>query len=147
MAYPFVQDIDDPKLEERQKGVLAEYALIVEKDFEKATELKRASLSPGWVSDPGALNEFAWWCFENAVNLEEAENLSRRSIELSQPGAEQANYLDTLAELIHLRGDTEGALELIQKALQMNPESSYLKNQLSRFQDILAKKKLQEPSS
>jgi hypothetical protein len=48
---------------------------------------------------------------------------------------------------VHLREDTQGALELIQKALQMDPNSAYLKNQLARFQDLLAKKRLQEPTS
>jgi tetratricopeptide (TPR) repeat protein len=147
MAYPIIRDIDDPELQGRRKSVLAEYALVVEKDPEKATELKRASFPQGWESDPGALNEFAWWCFQNRINSAEAETLSRRSIELSQPGAEQANYLDTLAELVNLRGDTADAVELIKKALTMNPDSRYLKDQLSKFRDILTEKNPQESSS
>jgi tetratricopeptide (TPR) repeat protein len=147
MAHPFIQDIDDSQLKGQQQSVLAEYALIVEGDSGKAAELKRASFPHGWESDPGALNEFAWWCFENQVNLEEAEILSRRSIDLSQAGVEQANYLDTLAELVNLRGDTEEAFRLIEQALQMNPESGYLQSQLTRFKDILTEKNKQEPSS
>ena len=126
---------------------MSKYALIVEQDPQKALSLKRQSLPEGWLSDPDALNEFAWWCFENRVNLKEAETLSRKSIELSQPGAEQANYLDTLAELVNLRGNTEEAAALIREALQMNPESRYLKDQLARFEDIMAKNNQQEPSS
>jgi tetratricopeptide (TPR) repeat protein len=141
MARPFVQNIEDPDLEGRQTGVLAEYALIVDQDHEKAIGLKRASFSPGWETDPDILNEFAWWCFENEINLEEAEQLSRRSIELSEPNAEQANFLDTLAELVNLRGETGEALELIQKAVELNPDSKYLKDQRTRFQEILSAQK------
>jgi tetratricopeptide (TPR) repeat protein len=147
MAYPFIRDIDDPDLKDRRQWVLAEYALIVEQDPGKALELKRASFPEGWRSDPDALNEFAWWCFENRIDVEEAVELSRRSIELSQPGPEQANYLDTLAELVNLQGDPKGALDLIDQALQMNPESRYLKNQQAKFRDILGEQHQQEPSS
>ena len=147
MAHSIIAGIDDPELEGRRQWIFVEYALIVEQDPQKALGLKRQSLPEGWESDPDALNEFAWWCFENEINAGEAETLSRRSIELSQPGAEQANYLDTLAELVNLRGSTEEAAAIIREALQMNPESRYLKNQLARFEDIMMKKNQQEPSS
>ena len=147
MAHPFIADIDDPELEERRQRVLVDYALIVEQDPDRALELKRASFPDGWQSDPETLNEFAWWCFENEINIQEAAELSQRSIELSPPGPEQANYLDTLAELVNLQGDPERALELIEQALQMNPESRYLQNQQTRFRDLLGEQKQQEPSS
>jgi tetratricopeptide (TPR) repeat protein len=110
----------------------------VEKDPEKALSLKRESLPEDWESDPSVLNGFAWWCFENKINLEEAEELAQKAVSISEFGPEQANYLDTLAELVNLRGDAEGAVELIKKALEMNPESQYLKDQLVKFQETLA---------
>jgi tetratricopeptide (TPR) repeat protein len=147
MAHPVVERIKDPQLDRRRGWVLTEYALIVEQDTVRALELKKAAFPDGWRSDPDLLNEFAWWCFQNRFNIEEAADLSRRSIELSQPGPEQANYLDTLAELVNLQGDPERALELIEQALQMNPESRYLKNQQARFQDLLGEHHQQEPST
>jgi len=146
-ARPIVEKIDDPELENRRKRVLVEHALIVEQAPDKALALKRASFPDDWQSDPDALNEFAWWCFENRINVEEAAELSRRSVELSQPGPEQANYLDTLAELVNLQGDPRQALELIEQALQMNPESEYLKDQQTRFQEILGEQDQQEPAT
>jgi tetratricopeptide (TPR) repeat protein len=147
MAYPFIADIDDPDLDGRRQRVLAEYTLIVEQDPTRALAIKRASFPDGWQSDPQTLNEFAWWCFENKIDIQEAAQLSQRSIELSQPGPEQANYLDTLAELVNLQGNPQKALELIEQALQMNPDSRYLQNQLVKFQDLLGEHNQQEPSS
>ena len=146
-AHPIVSRIDDPDLQGRRQWILVEYALIVEQDPEKALALKRDSFPEGWQSDPDALNEFAWWCFENRLNVQEAAELSRRSVELSSPGPEQANYLDTLAELVYLQGDAKGALGLIEQALELNPDSRYLQHQLKRFQDILTEQSQQEPSS
>lgn len=147
MAHPFIADVNDPELEGHRQRVLVEYALIVEQDPGKALEMKRASFPDGWQTDPDDLNEFAWWCFENEINIQEATELSRRSIELSRPGPEQANYLDTLAELVNLQGDPEQALRLIEQALQMNPDSRYLQNQLERFQNIPGKEDQQEPAT
>lgn len=138
MAYPIISNIDDPKLEGRRQRVFVEYALIVEKDPQKALALRRESLPQGWETDPAVLNSFAWWCFENKINLEEAETLAQKAVSISESGPEQANYLDTLAELVDLRGDTEVAVELTKKALEMNPESQYLKDQLTKFQKELA---------
>jgi tetratricopeptide (TPR) repeat protein len=138
MAYPLVSNIDQLKLEDRRQRFFVTYALIVEKDPEKALSLKRESLPEDWESDPSVLNGFAWWCFENKINLEEAEELAQKAVSISEFGPEQANYLDTLAELVNLRGDAEGAVELIKKALEMNPESQYLKDQLVKFQETLA---------
>lgn len=137
MAYPLVSNIDQPKLEDRRQRFFVEYALIVEKDPKKALGLKRESLPQGWESDPGILNSFAWWCFQNKINLEEAEELAQKAVSISESGPEQANYLDTLAELVNLRGDTEGAGELIKKALELKPDSEYLKGQLKKFEKAL----------
>ena len=137
-AYPFLSDISDPALEDRRKRALVGYTLIVEKDPEKALRLKRETLPQGWESDSGHLNEFAWWCFENQVNLKEAEDLSRRSVDLLEPGEEQASCLDTLAELVNLRGAPGEAVDLIEKALKMNPESEYLQSQLKKFKEMTA---------
>lgn len=142
MAHPIISNIDDPKLDERRQRVFVEYTLIVERDPEKALGLKRESLPQGWETDPGVLNGFAWWCFQNRINLQEAEELAQKAVSLSESGPEQANYLDTLAELVNLRGDTEGAVELIKKALEINPESDYLKGQLERFEELFAQRQV-----
>jgi len=133
MAYPRLASLDDERLKERHQAFLIDYALYVENDPEKAVAAKRASLPNGWESDADQLNEMAWWCFERRVNLEEAEALARRGVELAPDNTARANLLDTLAEIVYLRGDAAQAAELIRQAVQANSTSQYLQNQLKRF--------------
>ena len=41
--------------------------------------------------------------------------------------------LDTLAELVYLRGDQEEAVALIRQAIEQEPESEFYKEQLVKF--------------
>jgi tetratricopeptide (TPR) repeat protein len=127
------QDIDDPELESARRLVLIEQALRVTGDKNRAVELKRETYPEGWEEDAEALNSFAWWCFENKVNLEEAETLARRGVDLASDDDEKAMILDTLAEIVFLRGDAEGATTLIRDAMALSPDSDYYKEQLVKF--------------
>jgi hypothetical protein len=132
-AYPIVErDTSEVLYVERQR-FYSNYALIIEKDAAKALGYKRETMPEGWMDDAGQLNSFAWWCFESKVNLEEAEGLSRRSIELAGETATKANCMDTLAEIVNLKGDTAAALDLIEHALEVDPDNDYLKRQHTRF--------------
>ena len=57
-----------------------------------------------WMDDANELNNFAWWCFENKVNYEEAYQFAQRGIELAEPGLLKAYVLDTAAELCNVLG-------------------------------------------
>lgn len=138
MAYPIVQRDTSEDLYARRQRFYGNYAMIVEKDPAKAVGFKREAMPDGWENDARHLNSFAWWCFENKVNLEEAETLSRRSVELAGDGHIKANCLDTLAEIVNLRGDTAGALEFINQGLEIDPENDYLQKQRARFREDLA---------
>jgi tetratricopeptide (TPR) repeat protein len=137
-AYPIVEKDNSEELRVSRQRFYGDYAVIVEKDPEKAVGYNRETMPDGWRDDPGQLNGFAWWCFEHKVNLEEAEDLSRRSVELAADGRIKANCLDTLAEIVNLRGDAAGALGLIEQGLQIDPDNGYLKGQRTRFQEALA---------
>lgn len=110
------------------------HALIVEKDPDKALKLKRAGLPEGWRDDASALNSFAWWCFENGVNLEEALVLAMRGVELADSDADRAEILDTAAEICHALGECDDAVARIREAIALNPEREYYKKQLARFE-------------
>lgn len=133
MARPHVEKIEAEALQERKQRFMVNHALFVEQDEDRAVRLMKATLSEDWHEDPAALNRFAWWSFTHRVNLQEAELLARRAVELSEPGALQANALDTLAELVNLRGNEAEARQLIERALELDPENEYLQNQLTRF--------------
>ena len=67
------------------------------------------------------------------MNLEEAETLARLGVEKAEGGAQRAQLLDTLAEILFLRGDPKGALETAQKAVEMDPGNPWYRRQVARF--------------
>ncbi len=130
----------DPGVVRARTQLLPDYALHVLKDSEKAVAYEKASMPEKWTEDPGLLNGFAWWCFENMVNLEEAENLARKAVDLAAPGREKAMILDTLAEICNARGDCDQALSLSRQASQEDPKSKHYPAQIERFQKLSEQK-------
>lgn len=135
---------DAPALAEQykdeRKSLLVANALYVEKNKEKALALKRQNQPEGWMEDADRLNAFAWWCFENNVNLPEAEELARKGVTLSKPGKERAQILDTVAEICNARGDCKDAVTLTEQAIKEDPKNEYYQKQLARFQKNVAEK-------
>jgi tetratricopeptide (TPR) repeat protein len=132
-ALEVAREDNDPALEKLRRSVRIEHALRVAGDKTLALELKREGLKEGWDEDPDALNGFAWWCFENELNLEEAEALARQGVELAEDDTSKAMILDTVAEIVFVRGDGEGAVALIAEARELDPESEHYETQLARF--------------
>lgn len=128
----------DPDLRRYRGDLLIEHALYIDENTEKAVTYKRGNMAEGWMEDAGELNGFAWWCFENKVNLKEAEEMARKGVELAPAGKEKAMILDTLAEICNERGSCESAVEYIEMAVQEDPESEYYKKQLERFRELVA---------
>ena len=135
------QSSNDEKVKGDLKLVLPDYAMMVLNDKDKAVEYKRAAMKEGWQEDAGGLNAFAWWCFENKVNLKEAQALAEKGVELAEPGGEKAQILDTAAEICNARENCEQALALIQQAIREDPDHKHYKTQEKRFQELLAAKK------
>lgn len=123
------------------RGLKVDHALLVEKDAAKAVGLRKAMLPENWEQEPRRLNQFAWWCLENEVNLEEAEALVLRAVELSQDDGDRANYLDTAAEICLKRGNCEEAIARIKRAIELVPDREYFKEQLAKFEAELARTK------
>lgn len=130
----------DPEVVAARADFLPAYALHVEKDSQKAIDLKKASMPDGWMNDSGALNNYAWWAFENQVDLENAKALAEKGVELAAAGKEKAQILDTLAEICNSLDNCAEAVSLIKLAIAEDPEAEYYKKQLARFEEILAAK-------
>jgi tetratricopeptide (TPR) repeat protein len=147
-AAPFIEaafaategDTDERVLKIR-KYMAVDYALLVEKDKDKALVLFRGRLSEGWEENPQQLNEFAWWCFENDTNLEEAQTMAMKGVELAETDGEKANILDTAAEICNALGNCEEAVATIKRAIELDPDKQYLQDQLVRFEKIAEEKK------
>ncbi|MBM4129564.1 hypothetical protein FJ250_00840 [bacterium] len=123
------------------RGLKVDHALLVEKDVEKAIGLRKAMLPENWQQEPRRLNQFAWWCLENGVNLEEAEALAMQAAELAEDAGDRAGYLDTAAEICLKRGNCEQAIARIKQAIELDPERDYYKEQLAKFEAAAAQKK------
>lgn len=128
----------DARILAMRKAVKLEHTLYVQKDVAAAVALYKERLPANWQQDANALNSFAWWCFENEINLEEAETMARNGVELAQPGQQKAMVLDTLAEICNLRGSCRDAVAFIEQAIAEDPGRPHYKEQLERFRRELA---------
>lgn len=133
----------DTEVQKMRSNLLPEYALLIQKDVRKAVEYKKESFARAvapkdWRENANMLNNLAWWCFENKINLDEAEKLARKGIELAEPGQQKANILDTLAEICNLSGSCGDAVEYARKAVAEAPDNEYFQNQVVRFEKLLA---------
>jgi thiol-disulfide isomerase/thioredoxin len=133
-AMETTESVEDEGVARYRSFYAADYALFVEKDAKRAIEVRRASMPEGWKEDSTQLNNFAWWCFENQLNLDEAYELARRGVDLADAGTMKANVLDTLAEICTLRGDCDEAVTLIHLAMAEDPENPYFQEQARRFE-------------
>ncbi len=143
LAYRYVEDFwatlkdnDSPEMAMMRGKVEIDYAMHIEKDGAHAADLMFASMPEGWQAESKRLNGYAWWCYENQVDLERAESLARKGVELAAVGSEKAMILDTVAELCNSLGECNEAIVLIEMAIENDPENEYYQKQLVRFREI-----------
>ena len=99
------------------------------RSYEKAEAAykKALELNP-W--DAGTMNNLAWMYAQQRILLNEALDLSNRSLQL---GPDEPIYLDTLAEIYYLKGNRNRAVALIRRAIALDPESGHYRKQLEKF--------------
>ena len=78
----------------------------------------------------GPQNDLAWLCARTNQRLEEALQLATAAVE-EQP--DNASFLDTLAECHFRLGHRDEAIRLETRALELSPESQFMREQLDRF--------------
>jgi len=127
---------DDESLVRARRNLQIDEALFVRNDRDLALKLKREGLPEGWDSDADGLNNFAWWCFEHEINLEEAETLARRGVELAAEDTQRARILDTVAQIANLRGNREDAIALMRQASELDPGNDYYGKELARLSEV-----------
>jgi tetratricopeptide (TPR) repeat protein len=138
LAMRETEGVDDESIQKKRTRLQVDHALFVEHDEAKAVSYKKATYDEGWMEDADSLNGFAWWCFETNVNLEEADALARKGVELADNGKSKAMILDTVAEICNARGSCKDAVFFIELAIQEDPDSEYYPKQLERFRKLLA---------
>ena len=91
---------------------------------ESATDLSPQSLK--------LMNRLAWLYAKKRIKIERGIELIQ---EVMQAKPNKAKYIDTFAELLFAKGDTAGALENMNRALSIDPNNSYYKQQLWKFEN------------
>ncbi|MBO5288186.1 MAG: tetratricopeptide repeat protein [Spirochaetales bacterium] len=119
------------KNDENNSNIYADlgYLYSLAKDFENAkSNLQRAiELND---NNSYALNNLAWLYCENHIQLEDAVAFAQKACEL-EPNND--NFLDTLAEAYYQTNQYEKAIEIIKKAIDINPNYDYLHEQLEKI--------------
>ena len=80
-------------------------------------------------------NAFAWFLTEQDMNLDEALQVAQKANELSP---NDVQILDTLAEVNYKLGNFDKAIEIINSAIKIEADNTYLKEQLDKFQKAKA---------
>jgi tetratricopeptide (TPR) repeat protein len=133
-ALAITEHAESEEMQAFRQELLVDQALLVEKDKDKALGLRKATMPDGWQDDPAALNQFAWWCFENDVNLDEAFQLAMKGADLAGDDGTRANILDTAAEIAFKLGKVDKAIELETEAVKLAPDRDGFKQTLEKFQ-------------
>jgi len=77
------------------------------------------------------MNRLAWLYAKKNLKLELAIELINKAI---QKSSNRADFIDTLSELYYVKGDISLAVVNIRKAITLEPENLYYKQQLRRFE-------------
>lgn len=72
-----------------------------------------------WPDDAGAMNNYAWTCAEESLNLDHAADVAKQAVNLTKKDGERASYLDTQATVEFVRGNVEEAIRLEQQAMDI----------------------------
>jgi len=112
------------------------YTLYVSEDQDLALEQKIAGLPVAWESSASELNNLAWWCAVHGIHLEKAEEWVSQAVDLIPvtEGPRRASIIDTWAEVAWNRGNRSQAVELLEQALELDPDNTTLSDRLTSYQ-------------
>jgi tetratricopeptide (TPR) repeat protein len=88
------------------------------KDGENASEYF-TRFTKRWPNNASMMNNYAWTCAEQGINLDQAAEVAKKAVELATKDDERAMYLDTYATVEFTRGNVEEAIRLEQHALDL----------------------------
>ncbi len=131
---------DDSKVARTVKFLQITHALMVEKNTQRAVDLRKSLMPENWQQEARRLNQFAAWCLDNGVNLDEADGTVLKAVELAKTDAERGRYLATAAEIALKRGDANAAVERGKQALALDPANEDTVDLVARAEAALAGK-------
>lgn len=117
-------------------GLQAELLLYGDHDTTAAIETKRATFGPAFRRTPLDEFDFADWCSNRGINLDEAEATMKRFLESGPPsGRSISNTYHALSRIARVRGDHEEALACAQKAADGDPQNTVMADYLKELQE------------
>lgn len=119
------------------RRILQSLFLAKPASFEKIKEdfLKKLAKRP---DNPELLNAYGWFLAREQRDLPSGIKETLKATKIFHKKNSQNNpaFLDTLAELYFQKGDYAKGLYWIKKALDMEPQSPYLKKQLKKMEEV-----------
>jgi len=122
---------DSPFHFDAYRKMVYHYADTKQREKELSAYSEMLSIFP---NDPSALNSYAWRMAEIETNLEDALEKVRKAVVLTAADpSRKAGIIDTEAEVLWKMGRFDEAIEAIERALVIDPESQYFKDQKVKF--------------
>ncbi|UCD37230.1 MAG: hypothetical protein JSW54_10390 [Fidelibacterota bacterium] len=86
------------------------------------------------------LNAYAWRMTRLDTNLEDALEKAVLAVDLAKEkdADVRTNIMDTHAEVLWMLGRTAEAIQVMDKCIELDPESDYFKEQKAKFEETLA---------
>jgi uncharacterized Ntn-hydrolase superfamily protein len=133
-----VDDDEDPITELERIYELWEYRFVLERYLDSEWEAdKEYALSiiervlEGKVEDADTHNNIAWALATRKLYPEKAIEIALKAHQLSP---DDPNIMDTVAESYYAYEDYEKAIEWEKRALELDPENAFFKEQLDKFE-------------
>ena len=124
---------DSPFHFEAYRKMVFHYADIGQREKELVAYREMLSIFP---DNPSALNSYAWRMAEIGTNLEDALIKAQKAVFLTADSPQtQANIIDTEAEIFWKLKRYDKAIEAIDKAILIEPENQYFKDQKTKFME------------
>ena len=110
----------------------------LDKELEVYTEMLNK-----YPNDPNVLNSYAWRMAELEIDLEKALIKVQKAIFLTKNDPDQANIIDTEAEIFWKLKRYDEAIKSIDRALFIDPDNKYFQDQKEKFLKSKTELKLQ----
>ena len=126
-----VDNPDSPFHFDAYRIMVYHYADTANKEKELSTYREMLSRFP---DDPNTLNSYAWRMAELEINLDDALLKARKAVMLTVANLkQQAGIIDTEAEVLWKLKRYEEAIAAIEKAIAIEPENQYFRDQKEKF--------------
>ena len=110
--------------------------------LEKELSIQRERIEK-FPDDSNVLNSYAWRMAELEINLEDALVKVQKAIVLTINDPSQANIIDTEAEIYWKLKRFDDAINSIDRALSIDPDNQYFRDQKEKFLESKNQQKLQ----